>query len=151
MRSEIFQTKKDLFSEVDIVNPFNNQLNLAITTFLESGYMYGCVGEYSRATQCFEGVLAICPDHVGGLLGLGNTLLMIGDTDRSEAAYRRVLEISPDDPAALAFLGELYLCTQRREEGKHLLESVWWNHPDSQVSTWAKTLLDVAAELDNEN
>ena len=94
-----------------------------IQIMIESGYLLGCAGMYPQAETCFRAILALHPERIGGWLGLGNVLMMRGNLDESEEAYEMVLQADPSDPAARAFLGELYLCTHRIEEGREILES----------------------------
>ena len=119
--------------------------------FLEIAYMLGCAGRYDAAECVFRAIIAADPGDAGGLLGLGNVLLMTGRFDESESTYSEVLRETPNDPAARAFLGELHLCTGRPVTGKELLESVCLEQPDSKVGIWASGLLDFCKELENES
>ncbi|MCD4654301.1 hypothetical protein K8T06_10250 [bacterium] len=114
---------------------------------LESAYLLGCAGKYEDAESCFRGILAAQPELIGGRLGLGNILLMQGKTDSSEIEYMKILQHDPLDPAARAFLGELYLCTGRICEGREILESVYWDSPESYVGNWAWNLLQLSREV----
>lgn len=111
---------------------------------LEAAYLLGCTGQYAKSEACFRGILALDNRCVGGWLGLGNVLLMQGQTEASESAYEMVLQNDPNDPAARAFLGELYLCTGRIEQGREMLESVYWDYPESMAGNWAWKLAQLS-------
>lgn len=124
-----------------------DQFKQIIETMIESGYLFGCVRNYDEAEMCFRSVLAMCPDNLGALLGLGNVLLMSGRAEESEVIYERVLESDPSDPAARAFLGELYLCTHRVTEGQEMLRSVCTDYPETLAGKWASNLLQLSREI----
>jgi len=141
-------TEKEL--KLNDLNSFFNESEAGkylLDVMLESAYLLGCAGKKDDAEKCFRGILALLPELIGGWLGLGNILLMQGKIKQSESAYKRVLKNDSSDPAARAFLGELYLCTDKISEGRALLESVYWDYPESKVGNWAWNLLELSREI----
>lgn len=61
-------------------------------------------GRLDAALDQAEQVLAVAPDHLGGLLLLGRVYAARGEPDRAAAPLERVLELNRDNPMAKASL-----------------------------------------------
>src|SRR5262249_13214412 len=57
------------------------------------------------AAAAYERVLAIAPDQIEALRGLGDLALIKGEIEEASGRYGRLLEIDATDPAALTKLG----------------------------------------------
>ena len=60
---------------------------------------------YDEALACFDGALALAPDHPGILGNRGNALLDLRRHEEAARCFARIVELAPDHPWAL---GSLY-------------------------------------------
>ena len=68
---------------------------------------YGSAGRYEDAIDAYEKTLELVPGHGGALIGLGNMLKTVGQSDSAVAAYRACIENNPDFAEAYWSLANL--------------------------------------------
>jgi tetratricopeptide (TPR) repeat protein len=77
-------------------------------------------GDLAQARQLHEAALALRPDDVPSLVGLGNVSMDLNRLQDAETSFWKALRLSPDSAAAHAGLGRLALL--RRDYGKAAAE-----------------------------
>jgi choline-sulfatase len=95
-----------------------------------------------EAEKAYKNVLAVSPDQVEALRGLGDLALIRGDNEEAARRYGRILEIDNADPGALARLGVVRARTGRVEEAAALLRQAVEREPRN-----AESLLYLAGAL----
>jgi tetratricopeptide (TPR) repeat protein len=73
-------------------------------------------GRLPEAEQIYRSILAVEPDHVGSLLGMGTALRALGRLDEALAQYRIAIAIRPDDAGAHNNLAGVLVMLGRPEE-----------------------------------
>ena len=61
--------------------------------------------KYDQSLACFVRAMELAPKYLGALMGTGQTLRLMGQTERAIRMGKEVLRIQPDDPDALHLLG----------------------------------------------
>jgi len=70
----------------------------------------------AEAAADYGRVLALVPDHIEALRGLGDLALLDGRLDEAAARYGRILEVDPADAGALTKMGVLHMRAGRADE-----------------------------------
>ena len=70
----------------------------------------------AEAAADYGRVLALVPDHIEALRGLGDLALLDGRLDEAAARYARILEVGPGDAGAMTKMGVLRMRAGRGEE-----------------------------------
>ena len=70
----------------------------------------------AEAAADYQRVLALVPDHIEALRGLGDLALLDGRLDEAAARYARILEVDPGDAGAMTKMGVLRMRAGRGEE-----------------------------------
>lgn len=61
--------------------------------------------KFEQALACFVRAMELKPRYLGALIGAGQTLRLMGQTERAIRMGKEVLRLHPDDPDALYLLG----------------------------------------------
>jgi choline-sulfatase len=83
----------------------------------------------AEAAADYERVLALVPDHIEALRGLGDLALVDGRTDDAAARYGRILEIDPADAGAMTKLGVARMRAGRADEAMALFRKAVEREP----------------------
>ena len=70
----------------------------------------------AEAAADYQHVLALVPDHIEALRGLGDLALLEGRLDEAAARYARILEVDPADAGAMTKTGVLRMRAGRGED-----------------------------------
>lgn len=89
-------------------------------------------GEYQQAAEFFNRLLAVDPENVGGLNGLGLAMQSMRDWDGAIALYRRAIMLAPDTASSYSNLGICLTSTGRFDEAKTALEQAIERHPNAE-------------------
>jgi arylsulfatase A-like enzyme/Tfp pilus assembly protein PilF len=81
-----------------------------------AGVAYAGVGDYDRAIDTLQKVLAITPDHAMAQYNLGTAYLMKNDFQQAEFWLNKVVEASPKYIAAHLKLGQAYVADKKPEK-----------------------------------
>lgn len=81
-----------------------------------AGVAYAGVGDYDRAIDCLQKVLAITPDHAMAQYNLGTAYFMKNDFQQAEFWLNKVIEASPQYIAAHLKLGQAYVADKKPEK-----------------------------------
>jgi tetratricopeptide (TPR) repeat protein len=81
-----------------------------------AGVAYAGVGDYDRAIDYLQKVLAITPDHAMAQYNLGTAYLMKNDFQQAEFWLNKVIEASPKYIAAHLKLGQAYMADKKPEK-----------------------------------
>lgn len=73
------------------------------------GDAYFALGRAAEAAEQYQAALALAPDDVRGLLGVGVVLLDAGRPDAALTAFERVLRLQPDQPDATFMRAVTYM------------------------------------------
>ena len=73
-------------------------------------------GKNAEAAAAYEHVLALVPDHIEALRGLGDLALLEGRLDAAATRYGRILEIDPSDAGAMTKIGVLRMRAGRADD-----------------------------------
>jgi tetratricopeptide (TPR) repeat protein len=73
-------------------------------------------GKNAEAAAAYEHVIALVPDHIEALRGLGDLALLEGRLEAAASRYGRILEIDPADAGAMTKIGVLRMRAGRAEE-----------------------------------
>ena len=73
-------------------------------------------GRNAEASAAYDHVLALVPDHIEALRGLGDIALLEGRLDTASSRYARILEVDPADAGAMTKVGVLRMRAGRAEE-----------------------------------
>jgi arylsulfatase A-like enzyme/Tfp pilus assembly protein PilF len=99
-------------------------------------------GRNADASAAYDHVLALVPDHIEALRGLGDIALLEGRLDAAAARYGRILEIDPADAGAMTKVGVLRMRSGRAEEAIALFRRAVEREPAN-----AEALLYLAGAL----
>jgi tetratricopeptide (TPR) repeat protein len=70
-----------------------------------AGIIYGRQGEFKASAEHFRRLLEIEPGHLAGRVGLGKSLLMMGEGGEAASVFSKVVERDPQFAEAWYFLG----------------------------------------------
>lgn len=76
---------------------------------LNLGYAYQQDGQFDKAIEAYDEVLAVEPENLAAMYNKGAVLLEQGKTKAAEETLWKVLEIAPDHALAAKALGDLYI------------------------------------------
>ena len=85
----------------------------------------------SEAAADYQHVLALVPDHIEALRGLGDLALVDGRLDEAAARYGRILEVDPADAGAMTKMGVLRMRAGRGDEAVALFRKAVEREPKS--------------------
>jgi choline-sulfatase len=83
----------------------------------------------AEAKACYERVLALVPDHIEALRGLGDLALIEEKTGEAGTRYERILAVDPLDAGAMTKLGVVRMRTGRAPEAVSLFRSAVEREP----------------------
>jgi arylsulfatase A-like enzyme/Flp pilus assembly protein TadD len=83
----------------------------------------------AEAAADYQRVLALVPDHIEALRGLGDLALVDGRMDDAAARYGRILEIDPADAGAMTKLGVVRMRAGRGDEAMALFRKAVEREP----------------------
>lgn len=96
------------------------------------GYAQLAREEFAWARRCFEGALAIEPDHEDALAGLGEALLRLGNRAGALASFERVLGLGlQDDHELMLQLGRALFRDGMMPQALRFFELAATSHPES--------------------
>jgi arylsulfatase A-like enzyme/Flp pilus assembly protein TadD len=84
-----------------------------------------------EAAAAYQHVLALVPDHIEALRGLGDIALLEGRLDAAATRYGRILEVDPADAGAMTRVGVLRMRAGRAEEAIALFRKAVDREPAS--------------------
>jgi arylsulfatase A-like enzyme/Tfp pilus assembly protein PilF len=84
---------------------------------------------YAEAAAAYERVLALVPDHIEALRGLGDLALLQEDVQGAGARYARILDVDPRDAAAMTKLGVVRMRTGRPADAERLFRQAIEREP----------------------
>ena len=96
----------------------------------------------AEAASAYEKVLAIAPDQIEALRGLGDLAFIRGDLEAAARHYGRILEVDAQDVGALSKMGVLRMRAGRGDEGVALFQKAVEREPRN-----AEALLYLAGAL----
>ncbi len=99
-------------------------------------------GKNAEAAAAYEHVLALVPDHIEALRGLGDLAFLEGRLEAAAARYGRILEIDPADAGAMTKMGVLRMRAGRADEAIALFRKAVDREPAN-----AEALLYLAGAL----
>ena len=99
-------------------------------------------GRNAEASAAYDHVLALVPDHIEALRGLGDIALLESRLDAASSRYARILEIDPADAGAMTKVGVLRMRAGRAEEAIALFRQAVEREPAN-----AEALLYLAGAL----
>ena len=68
--------------------------------YANMGHLYLAQGNSAEAVRSFQQAVAIKPDYLLGMLGLGMAYQMSGRTDLAQKEFQRVVQVGPDSAEA---------------------------------------------------
>jgi len=92
------------------------------------GWLHANQDQHEIAVDYFQRVLASRPYDLLARLGLGNSLMGLGDMDGAEAELRRVLELDPENPYATSELASIGLSRGELDEAERGFRSALESH-----------------------
>jgi len=93
-------------------------------SLLGLGYAYQQTGDYERALEAYDAVIALDPRNTGALYNKAVVFSELGRGKDAEVAYWDVLEIAPDHALAAKALGEYYIGKAQYKSALAALEPV---------------------------
>jgi len=85
----------------------------------------------AEAAADYQRVLALVPDHIEALRGLGDLALVDGRLDEAAARYGRILEVDPADAGAMTKMGVLRMRAGRADEAIALFRKAVEREPNN--------------------
>jgi superkiller protein 3 len=98
LKKQLKDYKKDIAQNPDDEGIYNNM-----------GIVYGKLGEYDQAIECFRKALSINPQLAAAYANIGFAYAHLEDYDHALAYYRKAIAIEPDCEHTLYNIGVAYM------------------------------------------
>jgi len=113
-----------------------------VVFLMEAGYIYLNMGRFQEAREIFEGVIEMRPDSDVPRVALGNVYHAQGKFLDAGKVHRETLKDMPNSARAHAGLAECLIFQKKTDEALKELKKVMELEPDSDVSEYARTLIE---------
>lgn len=100
-------------------------------------------GENAQALKAYVKSLEIAPKYVGALVGVGNTLRLLGRYDEAIKVGRELLGRDPHDADALHLLGLTHFARGDRRAAREFLERFLATRPEAEIALEVSGMLQV--------
>lgn len=119
----------------------------------ENEYVYYFLGHlyyedelFDKALKCYTRALECKRHYLGAMIGAGQSLRMLGDTERALRMGRQVLRLQENDPDALFLVGATFF--QRKEYAGALgpLKRFLETSPELEVAMEVRGMIQIAEE-----
>lgn len=89
------------------------------------------LGDYEKAQQHFEHILAFTPDNERAMKGMAQSSFSVGDYAMAEHYYEELYKIHPKSVSNALNLSLAYIYHQRAEEAVSMLYELHYEYPDN--------------------
>lgn len=114
---------------------------------LEAGLIYRDAKNFQAATDVFEGVKTLLPQHELPEIFLGTVEFQQSHFEAAEAHYRRALELNPRNALAHAHLGESCLFHKDKEAARTHLKAALVLDPLGESGKMARRLMELTDQV----
>lgn len=118
--------------------------------FVAQGRAQVALGDADAARTAFNEALALQPDNVHALTGLGTLDVQAGSLDSAQDLLDRAAAVAPEDPAVLGLRGDLAMRQQRYEDAVAVYKALYKSVPQNFWYRLALARAQMAAGDDEE-
>ena len=114
---------------------------------LEAGIIYRDAGNYQAATDVFQGVRSLLPEHELPEIFLGTVEFQQSHFEAAEKHYGKALELNPRSALAHAHFGEVCLFRKDKEAARSHLKTALGLDPLGESGKMARRLMELTDQV----